>query len=48
MDGLLGSLLSEDATRGYLKAEVLAEPMEILEAQRTSPSLRITFNTPNP
>jgi hypothetical protein len=48
MDGLLGSLLSDDATRGYLKAEILAKPMEILEAQRTSPSPRIPFNMPNP
>jgi hypothetical protein len=38
MDGLLGSLLSDDATRDNRKAEVLAKCMEkIRKAQRTAP-----------
>jgi hypothetical protein len=32
MDGLLGSLLSEDATRDYRKAELLAKRTDIEEA----------------
>jgi hypothetical protein len=48
MDGLLGSLLSEDATPDYRKAELLAKRTEIQEAQRTSPSLRISLKTPEP
>jgi hypothetical protein len=40
------SLLSEDETRDFRMAEVQTNRTEIQEAQRLSPSLRMSFKTP--
>jgi hypothetical protein len=41
-----GSLLSEDETRDFRMAEVQTNRTEIQEAQPLSPSLRMSFKTP--